>query len=72
MFQAVRYDTRVEVFAEYVGLAPKRLGHSYQAFADTGVSYQLLEDLQLDCAVDVGLSKDSPDFTLVAGITVRN
>jgi hypothetical protein len=61
----------LEGFVEYVGIAPHDLGASYQAFFDTGVSYQLTENLEVDCAVDVGLSKDTPDYTLVAGFAVR-
>jgi hypothetical protein len=63
--------THLEAFMEYVGISPSQLGQSYQAFFDTGVSYQLTENLALDCAVDIGLSKSAPDYTVVAGITIR-
>jgi len=63
--------THIEGFVEYVGIAPHDLGVSYQAFFDTGVSFQLTENLEVDCAVNVGLSKDTPDYTVVAGFAVR-
>ena len=61
----------LDAFGEYVGVAPVRLGHGYQAYANTGLTYQIGDNLQLDAAVDLGLSRDTPRYTIQAGITVR-
>jgi hypothetical protein len=59
-------------YIEYVGVAPHRLMETYQAFADTGVTWLVVPDVQLDCGVQFGLSQNTPDYTVVAGITVRH
>jgi hypothetical protein len=62
----------VSGYIEYFGVAPHQLEETYQAFADTGVTYLVVEDVQLDCGVQFGLSQGTPDYTIVAGITVRH
>ncbi len=61
----------LDAFGEFVGVAPVDLGHGYQAYADGGLTYQIGDDVQLDAAVDVGLSRDTAPYTILAGITVR-
>ena len=56
---------------EYVSQSPQHLGRSYQAFFNIGVTYLVNADVQLDCGINNGLSKDTPDYTIFAGITVR-
>ncbi len=58
-------------YVEYVSQSPQHLGLSYQAFFNIGVTYLVNEDVQLDCGINNGLSKDTPDYTIFAGITVR-
>ena len=61
----------LDVYAEYVGVTPVRLGHGYQAYVDTGLTLQLGDDVQLDAAINLGRSRDTPAYTILAGITVR-
>ena len=61
----------LDAYGEYVGVAPVALGHGYQAYADAGLTYQIGDDVQLDAAVNVGLSRDTAPYTILAGITVR-
>jgi hypothetical protein len=61
----------LDAYVEYVSQSPQHLGHSYQAFFDVGVTYLVNADVQLDCGINNGLSKDTPDYTILAGISVR-
>ncbi len=58
-------------YAEYVGVAPLRLGHGYQAYVDAGLTYAVSDDVQLDGGINVGRSRDTAAYTILAGITVR-
>ena len=59
-------------YLEYVGVAPISLGQSFTATANAGLTYGLADTVQLDVAIDVGLSRDAPPYTLLTGITVRH
>ena len=58
-------------YVEYVGVAPISLGQSFTATANVGLTYGVTDTVQLDVAIDVGLSRDAPPYTLLTGITVR-
>ena len=58
-------------YAEYVGVTPVGLGHGYQAYVDAGLTYLLTDTVQLDCAVDIGRSRDTAAYTVLAGFAVR-
>jgi hypothetical protein len=58
-------------YIEYVGIAPVRLGISYRAFGDVGVTYKVNQNLELDGGVNVALSRSANDLTFFLGLTVR-
>ena len=58
-------------YAEYVGVTPVGLGHGYQAYVDAGLTLGLGDDVQLDAGVNLGRSRDTPQYTVVAGISLR-
>ncbi|MHA3771231.1 transporter [Verrucomicrobiota bacterium sgz303538] len=56
------------VFTEYVG----EVGAGpYRAYANTGVTYLVAKNVQLDAAVNFGLTEESTDFTCFTGISFR-
>ena len=59
------------VYVEYVGVAPIQAGRSFAASVDLGAAFQLNDNLQLDIAGNIGLSKSLPEFTILSGITIR-
>jgi hypothetical protein len=58
-------------FIEYAGVATTASGSGYAAFFDTGVTYALTENIQLDGGVNIGLTDDAEDLTLFTGVSVR-
>lgn len=58
-------------YLEYAGVAPISLGQSFTATANAGLTYGSADTVQLDVAIDVGLSRGAPPYTLLTGITVR-
>src|SRR5258706_181042 len=58
-------------YVEYVGIAPICIGRTYLAYLDTGVTYGLTENVQLDAGVQIGLSRRASDFVLFTGISFR-
>ncbi len=61
----------IDMYGEYAGVAPVALGHGYQAYADAGLLCAVSADVQFDVAVDLGCSRDTAAYTILAGITVR-
>ena len=62
---------QLSVFGEYVGVAPVHLGHGPRTSADAGLTCQVGRNMQLDVAVDLGVSRDTPQYSVLAGIAVR-
>jgi hypothetical protein len=58
-------------YVEYAGIAPVNTGHTYLAFFDTGITYLLADNVQLDAAIDIGLSGHANDLMVVTGISFR-
>jgi hypothetical protein len=58
-------------FVEYVGIAPRDTGGTYQAIGSGGVTYALTDNWILDCGGTVGLSDGADDFTVFAGTSFR-
>ncbi|MDP9175223.1 MAG: transporter [Planctomycetota bacterium] len=58
-------------YVEYAGIAPSGTGRTYQAFFDSGLTYAISENIQLDLAVNLGLSRSTSDYTVLSGITFR-
>jgi Putative MetA-pathway of phenol degradation len=61
----------LEGFIEYVGFAPSDLGIGYQASVGTGVTYMLSPNLQIDAAVNVGISDSADDLSVTVGVSFR-
>ena len=61
----------LDAYAEYVGVAPVRLGHGYQAYVDAGLTLQVGDNVQLDVGVNLGRSRDTPAYAILAGFAVR-
>lgn len=61
----------VAAYVEYVGVSPIGTGHTYLAFFDTGLTWLLGADVQLDTGINIGLSRRANDFTVFAGLSFR-
>ncbi len=58
-------------YVEYIGIAPRNAGHTYQAIASGGFTYAITEDWALDCGVTFGISDSADDFTAFVGTSFR-
>lgn len=58
-------------FVEYAGLASTASDAGYIAQFDTGLTYGLSENIQLDGGIQIGLTDEADDFTVFAGMSVR-
>ena len=59
---------RIGMFTEYIGIAGNT---PYQAFFAGGFTYEVNDNLVLDCGAQVGLNDDSEDIGVFAGFTKR-
>jgi hypothetical protein len=59
------------VYGEVFGEGPPEVGSSYQLGADTGLTYLVNNDLQVDLSVATGLSPNTPDWALGVGVSAR-
>jgi hypothetical protein len=62
---------RLAGYVEYAGIAPIDTGHTYVAFFDTGVTYLLADNVQIDFGVNIGLSGHANDLVVVTGMAFR-
>jgi hypothetical protein len=62
---------KLDGYVEFAGFAPIDTGATYLAFFDTGVTYLVKPNVQLDCGINIGLSERAPDFTVFAGMSIR-
>ncbi len=60
---------KLGAFAELYGFLPKEGKNDHRW--DAGMTYSVNEDLQLDFATGIGLSKVSPDFFISLGLSIR-
>lgn len=60
---------KVGAFAELYGFIPSDGKNDHRW--DGGLTYSLNEDIQLDFATGIGLSKVSPDFFISLGLSIR-
>lgn len=58
-------------YLEYVGIQPDKSGIAYQGILSTGLTYAVTGNIQLDCGGTYGLTKDTDDFRLFMGISIR-
>ena len=65
------FTDRLGAYIEYAGVAPWRTGNTYLGFFDTGVTYLLRENLQLDAAIDIGLTDHADDVVVLTGLSFR-
>jgi len=62
---------QLNIYIEYVGIAPVQTGRTYLAYFDTGITYALTENVQLDLGINIGLSQRANDFTVFSGLSFR-
>ena len=62
---------QLNIYIEYVGVAPVQTGRTYLAYFDTGVTYALSANLQIDLGINIGLSRRANDFTVFSGLSFR-
>ncbi len=62
---------KVEGYVEYVGISPMGTSHNYLAYFDTGVTYAITKEIQLDGGINIGLSGDTDAFTVFSGLSLR-
>jgi hypothetical protein len=58
-------------FVEYAGFARSEADEDYRAYFDTGLTYSLTADVQLDCGVRIGLTQSAEDAGVFAGVSLR-
>jgi hypothetical protein len=58
-------------YVEYAGISPISTGNTYVAYFDTGVTYALTDNLQLDVGINIGLSSRTYDYLVFAGMSFR-
>jgi Putative MetA-pathway of phenol degradation len=58
-------------YLEYAGVAPIDTDQTYLAYVDTGVTYLVSKNVQLDAGINIGISRRAEDFTVFAGLSVR-
>lgn len=58
-------------YVEYAGFANLAHDERYRGYFDTGLTYALTPDLQLDAGLRIGLTRASDDLGLFAGISMR-
>jgi hypothetical protein len=61
----------LKAYGEYVGISPMGTGHTYLAYFDTGATYALTRNTQLDIGINIGLAGRADDFTVFAGFSFR-
>ena len=62
---------KLNAYVEYVGKAPHQLHRTYVAFFDTGVTYAVTDNVQLDAGVNIGLSRHADDLLFFTGLSFR-
>ena len=62
---------KLAAYLEYVGAANHDLGVGYVSLLGGGVTYELVEDVQLDAATYFGISDDADDFAARIGLSFR-
>jgi hypothetical protein len=58
-------------YVEYAGFANLNHDVGYRGYFDTGLTFKLTPDIQLDCGVRVGLTKAADDLGMFTGISWR-
>lgn len=58
-------------FVEYAGIVSGDAGREYTAFFNTGLTYAISGDLQLDGGLNLGLAGGAPEATIFAGFSIR-
>ncbi len=58
-------------FVEIAGVSPRLDGAGSTLLVDGGLTYRVTNDLQLDVSATRGLNRDTPDWTVAAGVSLR-
>jgi hypothetical protein len=62
---------RLAGYLELYTLASTESGAGWQATADTGLTFQLSEEIQLDAGINIGLTHAAPDLNVFSGLAFR-
>ena len=62
----------LSIFVEGTGAVTLKDGKADEHFFDTGLTYLLTDDLQLDLAAQIGLNDAANDFQLGLGLSYRH
>jgi len=62
---------QLNIYIEYVGITPIQTGKTYLAYFDTGVTYAITENIEVDMGINIGLSNHANDFTVFTGVSFR-
>jgi hypothetical protein len=62
---------QLNIYIEYVGIAPIQTGNTYLAYFNTGVTYLLTQNIEVDMGINIGLSAHANDFTVFTGLSFR-
>ncbi|MDP1662766.1 MAG: transporter [Phycisphaerales bacterium] len=62
---------RVGAFIEYAGYLSLSDEEDYRAYFNTGMTYALTADVQLDCGVRIGLTGPADDLGVFTGVSLR-
>ncbi len=62
---------RLGYFVEFVAVVGTAPGFDVQSTANTGLTFAVTDDIQLDCGCNFGLTRSAPDFQPFAGLSVR-
>jgi Putative MetA-pathway of phenol degradation len=63
--------SHVSSYIEYVGISPMSTGRTYLSYFDTGITWALTPDMQLDCGVNLGIADKASDYTVFMGLSLR-
>lgn len=58
-------------YVEFFSLLSTESGAGWVASVNTGLTYGLTSDIQLDCGINVGVTRSAPDLNPFVGITFR-
>jgi hypothetical protein len=62
---------RLRIYAEFLAVVSPSPGFHWQGQADTGWTYALHQNVQLDAGCNVGVTRSAPDFIAFVGLSLR-
>lgn len=65
------FTKRLGAYVEFFSVVGNVPGFDWIGQVDTGVTFALTDNIQLDCGCNFGVTKSAPDFQPFAGLSVR-